>query len=119
MSATARARTFAATSCCASRSPSALWQARCRPPSLALANRPGPQKPRQKADPSKQRMATLPRRQLEFRPRMAVDLPDDVVRAAGEGRAGLREAEDVEPLPLNTPPRPAAVRSERLGHRER
>ena len=94
MSAKARATTCAATSCCASPSPSARWPARSPPRSPArLANRPGLQQPRQEADPGEQRMALLPRLQLDVGPGVAVDLPRDIIRAAGEGQARLGQAQ--------------------------
>ena len=58
-----------------------------------LANRAGPEEPRQQADRGEQRPAPLPWLELDVRPRVAVDLPGDIVGAAGEGGAGLGEAE--------------------------
>src|SRR5438874_11157573 len=113
MSARARATICAGTSCCASPSPSARWPAPSTPPSPApLANRPGPQQARQEADRGEQRPAALPRLQLDVRAGVAVDLPGDVIRAAGEGEAGLGEAQDRQRLPLDAPPGPAAGASD-------
>ena len=58
-----------------------------------LANRPAPQQPRQKADRGEQRVAPLPRLERDVRAGMAVDLPGDVVGAAGEGQARLGQAQ--------------------------
>src|SRR3569833_3119618 len=95
MSAKARATICAAMSCCGSRSPSAPLRPRChrRWPG-DLTNRPGTQQPRQKGKRCKQRMAPLPWLELDFRAGVAIDFPRDVVGAAGEGEAGLGEAED-------------------------
>ena len=43
-------------------------------------------------------MPALPGLQLDFGARMAVDLPCDVIRAAGEGGAGFHQAKDGERL---------------------
>jgi len=59
-----------------------------------LANRPGPDQFRQQADRREQRMALLPRFQSDLRPRMAIDLPRNIVGAAGESRARLGEPKD-------------------------
>ena len=89
MSAKARPTTSSATSCCASRSPSARWPARSPSALVAtgLANRAGPQEPRQQADRGEQRPAPLPGLDLDVGAGVAVDLPGDVVGAAGEGRS--------------------------------
>src|SRR5436190_514608 len=108
MSPRAKATTCAATSCCASPSPSVPWPARWRPRSLAiLANRPALQQPGQQAEPGEQRVPPLPRRQFDVGPGVAVDLPRNVIGAAGEGQAGLGEAQHRQTLPFDPAPRPA------------
>src|SRR5438552_67810 len=94
MSAKARATICAPMSCCASRSPSARSPARSRTRSPALANRPAPQQPRQKADRGEQRMPPLPWLQANLGAGVAVDLPRDVIGASSEGQARLGEADD-------------------------
>src|SRR3954451_12388045 len=107
MSARAKATTSARTSFCASPSPSARLQAPFPSRSAErLANRPGTQQPRQKADPGEQRVAALPRLELDLRARVAVDLPCDVFGAAGEGEAGLGEAQDRQALSFYPAPTP-------------
>src|SRR4051812_22279717 len=98
MSARARPTIFAATSCCASPSPSAPSRAPSLPRSPALANRPAPQQARQEAETREQRMPPLPRLQLNVGACMAVDLPCDVLGAAGEGQASFGQPHQLPPL---------------------
>src|SRR5215218_2992517 len=112
MSGRAKATIFAATSFCASRSRSEPWRARCLRPSRGLlANRPGPDQPRQEADGGKQRVPLLPRLQADVCSRVAVDLPRNVVGAACKCGARLRQARYRQELSLEPAPAPARFRS--------
>ena len=81
-----------------------------------LANRPGAQQPRQKADPGEQRVALLPRLELDVGAGVAVDLPRDIIGAAGEGQARLGEPHDRQRLSFDAAPRQPAA-SRRSGRR--
>ena len=50
---------------------------------------PAPQQPRQQADPRQQRVPPLPRLELDVGAGVPVDLPHDIIRAAGKGQARL------------------------------
>ncbi len=72
-----------------------------------LANRPGPQQPRQEADPRQQRMPPLPRLQFDVRARVAVDLPRDIFRAPGKGEARLGQPKHRQRFPSSCRDAPA------------
>src|SRR3569623_2380327 len=114
MSGKARATIFAVMNCCASRSRSARLRPPCRRRWPAgSANRARTQQPRQKGNRRNQRMPPLPGLELDLRARVAIDLPGDVVGAAGEGEAGLGEAENGVEFPvalLPAPPPPGVLR---------
>ena len=65
-----------------------------------LANRPGPDQPRQQGDCREQGVPLLPWLQLDVRAGVAVDLPRDVIGAAGEGEARFGEPGDRINLPV-------------------
>src|SRR5688572_9749201 len=111
MPAKARPTTFATTSCCASHSRSGGWPAPSPRPCRALANRPAPQKPRQKAERAEQGVAPLPRLEREVGAGVAVDLPNDVVGPIRKGEAGLGKAGDGQELPLDAPGQPTGRHS--------
>src|SRR5690348_1125218 len=113
MSARAKATTSGATSSCASHSPWEPWRTPSPPRSRAtLANRPGPDQPRQERDCRKQRVPLLPRLQRDAGPGVAVDLPRDVIGPAVEREARLREPRDRVELavPLLAAPPPLRLR---------
>jgi CheY-like chemotaxis protein len=58
--------------------------------------------------------APLPRLELDVGAGVAVDLPRDIIGAAGEGRARLGEPQHRQRLALDPPPRPAAAALRRL-----
>src|SRR5947209_8265951 len=106
MSAKAKPTTCAVTSCCASRSPSAPSPAPSPPPSRELAHRPALQQAGQEADPCNQGVPPLPGFEANIGLCMPVDLPRDVIGAAGEGEGRLGKAQNGQrfALPLHALP---------------
>src|SRR3982751_2304607 len=130
MSAKERARTCAATNCCAnpsrsvplrplfpkpSREAQALHRAQLRRSAecalphepRSLADGPRPDEPGQQANPGNERVPFLPRAQLKLGSRVAVDLPGEIFRSARERRARLGQPNDGKRLSLDPPPAPA------------